>query len=198
MTPRPTIKSIEGGMSRHLGFELRYWSGRPPWDTGITPPEVMDFLVRNPAGRAVDFGCGTGTNAITLAQHGWDVTAIDFSWRAIRLARRKARDAGASIRFLRRDVSRLEDLAGPFDFALDLGCYHSLEAAQQARYAATIARVLHPGATFMMYAFLEPDEGWPAEAEVRRSFSSPFDLVRLDHGEFEGRPSGWFTWKRRT
>ena len=197
MIPRQRIKSIEGGIRRHLSFELRYWTGRPPWDTGITPPEVMDFLARTTPGRAVDFGCGTGTNAITIAQHGWDVTAIDFSWRAIRLARRKARAAGASIRFLRRDVSRLEDLVGPFDFALDLGCFHSLEAAPQAGYAATIARVLRPGATLMMYAFLAPEEGRPAEAEIRRRFSDPFDLIRLEHGEFEGRPSGWFTWKRR-
>ena len=184
-------------MSQRLRFEIKYWTGRSPWDTGVTPPEVMDFLARTPPGRAVDFGCGTGTNAITIAQHGWDVTAIDFSWRAIREAGGKARAAGIRIQFLRRDVSRLDDLAGPFDFALDLGCYHSLEAAQQTRYAATIGRVLRPGATLMMYAFLDPAEGWPTEAEIGRCFSGAFDLVRLEHGEFEGRPSGWFTWKRR-
>ncbi len=184
-------------LRRRLRFELRYWTGHPPWDSGVTPPEVMEFLARTSPGRAVDFGCGTGTNAITLAQHGWQVTGIDFSWRALLSARRKARAAGVAVQLLRRDVSRLDDLAGPFDFALDLGCFHSLEPYQQERYAATVARVLHPGATFMMYAFIAPEEGWPAEAEIRRCFSTPFDLVRLDHGDFEGRPSAWFTWRRR-
>ncbi|HKY85051.1 MAG TPA: class I SAM-dependent methyltransferase [Anaerolineales bacterium] len=191
------VSSEDRRVRRRLRFELRYWTGRPPWDTGITPPEVMDFLARTPPGRAVDFGCGTGTNAITLAQHTWQVTGIDFSWRALRTARRKARAAGVAVQFLRRDVSRLDDLAGPFDFALDLGCFHSLEPQQRARYAAAVARVLNPRATFMMYAFVAPDEGWPSEAEIRQCFSSPFDLVGIEHGDFEGRPSAWFTWRRR-
>jgi cyclopropane fatty-acyl-phospholipid synthase-like methyltransferase len=181
-----------------LRFEWCYLTGRPPWDSGVTPPEVIDFLARTPPGRAVDFGCGTGTNAITLAGHGWTVTGIDFSSRALRLAERKAGDRQVNVRLLRRDVGRLEDLAGPFDFALDIGCFHSLDAGQQARYAATLARLLPGGATFMLYSFLDPDGGWPAEREIRRLLSPAFDLVTLEYGEFDGRPSGWFTWNRRS
>jgi 2-polyprenyl-3-methyl-5-hydroxy-6-metoxy-1,4-benzoquinol methylase len=145
------MKGLSGGrrLRRRLRFELRYWTGRPPWDSGVTPPEVMDFLARTSPGRAIDFGCGTGTNAITLAQHGWQVTGIDFSWRALLAARRKARGAGVAVSFLRRDVSRLDDLAGPFDFALDLGC-STLEPPQQDRYAATVRRC--SGARFLMYS----------------------------------------------
>jgi len=180
-----------------LRFELRYWTGRAPWDTGITPPEVIAFLQRAPAGRALDLGSGTGTNAVTLAQHGWQVTGIDFSARALRAARRKARLAHVSVRFLRRDVTRLDDLRGPFDFALDLGCFHSLDPSSRPRYASTLARLLRPGAVSMLYAFLDPAEGWPAESDVCEAFGGGFDLTDLEHGEFNGRPSGWFTWTRR-
>jgi SAM-dependent methyltransferase len=181
-----------------LRFELRYWRGDAPWDSGITPPEVLDFLEHTPPGRALDLGCGTGTNAITLAQRGWEVTAIDFSARALQRARRKARHAQVSIQFLRRDVNRLDDLAGPFDFALDLGCYHGLDPAVRSRYVSSLARLLRPGAAYMLYAFLDPSEGWPAEAEIHRSVGTAFDLSRLDHGDYHGRASGWFTWIRRS
>ena len=67
-------------------FEWRYWRGTTPWDTNITPPEVKEFIAAAPPGKALDLGCGTGTNAITLAQHGWQATGVDFAPKAIRTA----------------------------------------------------------------------------------------------------------------
>jgi len=181
-----------------LRFELRYLTGDTPWDSGITPPELVAVLERLPPGLALELGCGTGTNAVALAQQGWQVTAIDFSARALAEARRRARHAGVPVRFLRRDVTRLHRLVGPFDFALDLGCFHALGPSAWPKYARTLVRLLRPGAVFLLYTFLDPSDGWPAEADVRRTFQDDFDLSQLEHGAFDGRPSGWFTWTRRT
>ena len=41
-------------------------------------------------GRAIDIGCGTGTNCKYLLDHGWDVTGVDFVPRALAVAKRKA------------------------------------------------------------------------------------------------------------
>src|SRR5881296_1344749 len=49
---------------------------RPPWDTGITPPEVERFVASHAPGRAIDLGCGTGTNAVYLARHGWSAVGV--------------------------------------------------------------------------------------------------------------------------
>ena len=57
---------------------------KPPWDTNQTPPEVLDFIKHKPPGKALDLGCGTGTNAITLAKNDWQVVGIDFVSKAIR------------------------------------------------------------------------------------------------------------------
>jgi len=65
---------------RRINFNLWYFR-RPPWDRGISPPELFDFISKHPAGRAIDLGCGTATNVITLAQNGWQVTGIDFAPR---------------------------------------------------------------------------------------------------------------------
>ena len=52
-------------------------------------------------GRALDLGCGSGGNAIWLAQRGWQVTAVDFSDVAIEKG--KAQAGWRGVRGLRRD-----------------------------------------------------------------------------------------------
>src|SRR5438132_12861215 len=122
---------------------------RPPWDTGITPPEVERFVASHAPGRAIDLGCGTGTNAVYLARHGWSAAGVDFAGRAIAKARRRARDAGVSCTFVVGDVTRL-DVAGPFDLALDLGCLHSIPVSRRGGYAAGPARGVRPGGTYLV------------------------------------------------
>lgn len=135
-------------------FEWRYWRNRTPWDTNITPPEVMAFIEQTPPGRALDLGCGTGTNAITLTRRGWQVTAIDFSVKAIRNARRKAASAELSIDFQWGDVSDLTGVTGPFDYALDIGCLFSLSPEARRRCIDGLAKLLPAGSHYMLYAWL--------------------------------------------
>src|SRR5436305_11263245 len=73
-------------------YQWRYFTGKTPWDTNVTPPEVVEWVEHEdaPRGRALDLGCGTGTNALYLAQHGFEVVGVDFVSRAIATARRKA------------------------------------------------------------------------------------------------------------
>ena len=42
-----------------------------------------------PPGRALDLACGAGRNAVWLAQHGWNVVAIDGATEAIRILRER-------------------------------------------------------------------------------------------------------------
>ena len=106
-------------MIRRLLFELRYLREKTPWDTGISPPELLKYLAESSPGYALDLGCGTGTNAITMTQRGWQVVGVDLSALAIRTARRNAHQAGFEIDFRQEDVTRLASIKGPFDFALD-------------------------------------------------------------------------------
>ena len=112
-------------------YQWRYMRGKTPWDTQITPPEVMEFIAATPPGRALDLGCGTGTNAATLTRHGWKVTGVDFVEQAILTARRKAKRAGLQIDFYTMDVTQLDMLTGPFDYLLDIGCLISLPTASR-------------------------------------------------------------------
>src|SRR5438067_4132204 len=138
---------------RRLWFGLWYWlPRRPPWDTGVTPPELERFVASHPPGRAVDLGCGTGTNVVYLARQGWEAAGVDFAGRAIAKARRRARDAGVACTLTVGDVTRLS-VAGPFDLALDIGCLHSIAVSSRAGYAVGLACVMRSGGAYLPYFF---------------------------------------------
>ncbi len=189
---------------RKLWFNLKYLS-RPVWDTGITPPELVELVEGGqlPPGRAIDLGCGTGTNVIYLAQHGFEAVGVDAAWLSILQARRKARAAGVRAVFRVGDVTDLSFLRHPLDFALDMGCFQGLVPADQARYAASLASHTRPGALFLMYA-------WGAGRQVRllgemgvspetvaQTFALHFEVCWVRHGEERGQPSAWYLLKRR-
>ncbi len=181
-------------------FEWRYWRNKTPWDTQVTPPEVVEFLAGATPGRALDLGCGTGTNAMTLARHGWHVTGIDFAGRAIREAQSRARRAGFDIDFRVGDVRDLGSLAGPYDYVLDIGCLHALEEDGQKRYAAGLERLVRPGGDYMLYARM-PGRG---SGQMRglvldkvRTLFPVFDVTRSEMGEDHRGGSAWYWMTRR-
>ncbi|HEY42399.1 MAG TPA: class I SAM-dependent methyltransferase [Anaerolineae bacterium] len=182
-------------------FELMYLLGRTPWDTGISPPELIAFLENHEPGRALDIGCGTGTNLITMARRGWQVTGVDVSSRAIRQAQRKAYAAGLQIQLIRDDVTSVHTVAGTFDLALDIGCFHSLSREERIRYASNLTRFIKPGGTFLLYTWLEQntesENRHPSQESVTHLFGQNFELTSIEHGAHRQRISAWFTFQRK-
>ena len=160
----------------------------------------MAFIEAHSPGRALDLGCGTGTNAITLAQHGWQVVGVDFVGRAIRTARRKARQAGVLANFHLDDVTRLNGITSPFDLVLDIGCLHSLSSQQKAVYINNLTRLLAPQGIFLLYTFITADE----TAQDRgltpgdlTQLASRLRLAQRQDGTDRGdRASAWLTYQR--
>jgi SAM-dependent methyltransferase len=186
-------------MLKRLRFEFMYFFS-PPWDTGISPPELMEFIANSPPGQALDLGCGTGTNVITLAQHGWRTTGIDFSWKAIWAARKKARQAGVKAKFHVGDVIRLEKFQGPFNLVLDIGCYHNLSSEGQAKYRANLERLLATGGVYLLYTFVRPDEQAGKGLSPREVSDLGATLVldsRQDGSDRGSRTSAWFRFHHR-
>jgi SAM-dependent methyltransferase len=182
-------------MLRRLNFSLWYFL-RPPWDSGISPPELLDFMAQHPPGRALDLGCGTGTNTVTLAQHGWQVTGVDFAPRAISIAKRKLRRAGVQANVSVGDVTKLKGIPGPFDLALDLGCFHGVPA--RSEYLAQLWRVLATGGYWLMYGMLKSDTrpGLSGADIELIGLSGLLLLSRTDGWDKRNRPSAWFLFQR--
>jgi 2-polyprenyl-3-methyl-5-hydroxy-6-metoxy-1,4-benzoquinol methylase len=161
----------------------------------------MEFIANTSPGKALDLGCGTGTNAITLTRHGWQVTGVDFASKAIRQARRKAAADELEIEFHVADVADLKILTDPYDYVLDIGCLFTLKENDRIRYANDLARLLRPQGDYMLYAWLPRTwKGgvWGISAEAVESLlHDAFMRTRLAIGEERGFPSAWYWYQRR-
>lgn len=191
---------------KRFRFWWRYLRGNTPWDTNITPPEIVALVERLPVGSALDLGCGTGTNVIYLARHGWRAVGVDFAPNAISAARRKARRAAVSAfaKFYVADVTKLDWLEGsvyaPFTFAMDIGCLHALSPEEQRTYAAQLARLTAHGATYALYAHQRRNQthfDFTPE-HVENLFKPNFALISATLGTdtSSGHRSAWYELRR--
>jgi SAM-dependent methyltransferase len=183
---------------RRFFYNLWYYR-KPPWDTGISPPELIEFIEMNSPGRALDLGCGTGTNVITLAENNWEVVGIDFANRAITSARRKIKGKGLKTEFHIGDVTNLSFLQGKFDLILDIGCFHTLKKDEKVRYTQNLLNYLADGGYFLLYGWIkEPNQKGTGifNADLLR-FSKFLKLNNREEGTEGGKlPSVWLTYQK--
>src|SRR5574338_1664111 len=127
----------------HPSWNESYASGEPlPWDTGTPDPMLVEMVESGviAPGRALDVGCGTGTNAVYLAGRGFDVVGIDISPAAVEQARIKAE---GRCRFETVDFLHEAAPGGPFQFVFDRGCFHTFdEDDERARFARNVSAAL--------------------------------------------------------
>jgi S-adenosylmethionine-dependent methyltransferase len=101
--------------------------------------------------RALDIGCGTGANAVRLAQLGLHVTLLDSSQPMLDLAERAAREAGVAERIALRhgDADRLRDLFNPSSFDV-IVCHNVLEFVEDPdAVVRAVARALRDSSSIV-------------------------------------------------
>jgi SAM-dependent methyltransferase len=175
-----------------------YAAGLTPWDDETPPPELVGLVQGDealPPARALDLGCGTGTDAVFLARHGWQVTGVDSVARPLHAARRRAQEAGVEVAWVQGSVAALDTLGleGPFHLVHDVGCFHGLSDGERDRYVRAVTALSAKSATMLLFAFL-PGRRGPAprgvsRAELQERFGPHWDLVewhRDEHAELKG------------
>lgn len=139
-------------MSKQL-WDDHYAEGPLPWDTGVPDPTLVESLGHLPRGRALEIGCGTGTNAVYLASQGYEVVGVDFAPRAVARARARAAGAGLPVAFHEVDIQRDALPGGGFDLVFDRGCLHVFDTPdERARFAEQVASALAPGGQWLSLA----------------------------------------------
>ncbi len=179
-----------------VDWNVRYVEANTPWDSGVPSQELEKFLAEgliSPC-RMLELGCGTGTNAIFLAKHGFDVTGVDLSEEALRQAREKAEKAGVKINFIQADITKMPDMGAPFPFVFDRGTYHICRQVDLKGFQETLSKVVAPYGLYVVLAGNANerdlgDEGPPkvrAHDLCRELEGDEFDLLTLKETQFHG------------
>ena len=130
-------------------------------------------------GRALDLGCGSGGNAVWLAERGWRVTAVDFSDVAVEKGRILAADREVEVDFLVSDASTYRP-GGLYDLITSF--YIHLWPGERAQMLANGARSLAPGGRllFVSHDQSAPPSGW--SQEDLESLTTPGEVASELHG----------------
>jgi cyclopropane fatty-acyl-phospholipid synthase-like methyltransferase len=143
-------------------------------------------------------GCGTGTNVITLAKHGWEVVGIDFIPKAIRIANRKGEKEGIKARFLVSDVTKPCKLQEKFQLILDIGCYHTLSKKGKEIYRENLSRLLEDDGIYLIYLRTRSNENFHGAGVVSdeiKPLENIFELINIKDGAKPGIHSSWLTFR---
>jgi cyclopropane fatty-acyl-phospholipid synthase-like methyltransferase len=179
------------GFTEHL-YSFAYRHVQVPWDSG--PRQHLVELVesgRIPPGRAIDLGSGTASNAIFLAQHGFDVTGVDFAAGAVELGRQRAAEAGVPVDFVQDDLTDLRHVRGPFDFVVDYGTLDDLSPPDRDLYLENVLPLTDRDTRFLLYCFEWEPRWWERPfffrmacepGEIERRFGPYFDVERYAAG----------------
>lgn len=132
-----------------------------------TPPEVAVVLHENahllpPSGKALDFACGLGTNALFLTAQGLETHAWDISPVAITRLTENASARGLTLHGDARDLAAQPPLAASFDVIVSC---HFLERPLNPHLVAA----LRPGGLLFYQTFTleRVDDSGPKNAEYR-------------------------------
>lgn len=160
-----------------------------PWNNE-KPPELLVELIEKgkvqPC-RAIDLGCGAGNYAVYLAGRGFDVTGVDFSPTAIKIAKENAKKKSVECNFIVGDVvEELSKLSQTWDFAYDWGLLHHILPERRQKYVDNVCRILNPGGKYLSLCFSRQETGFGGSGKLRESslgtvlyFSSEDELKEL-------------------
>jgi len=106
-----------------MKMDQRRWDERFRREEFALGKKANPFLKRNLSlfrkGRALDVATGEGRNAVFLAQHGFDVDAVDISEVGLKKAKKLAKEAGVKINTFHVDLGNYQIRPEGYDLITD-------------------------------------------------------------------------------
>ncbi|TGD90801.1 class I SAM-dependent methyltransferase [Mycolicibacterium sp. CH28] len=170
----------------HAHWEERY-SEKPRIWSGRANTRLVEIAGELTGSRALDLGCGEGGDAMWLAEHGWDVVAVDVSSTALARAAEDAQARGVlgRIDFQQHDLTASFP-EGPFDL-VSAHFFHSMVDMDRPAILRRAAATVAPGGTLLIV-----DHGdappWAPETVHHHEFPSGQEVLAglaLDPAEWE-------------
>jgi SAM-dependent methyltransferase len=202
MSTPETDQTAQEYWEAHYGERERIWSGRVNVQLAAVAADITP-------GRALDLGCGEGGDAVWLAEHGWQVTAVDISETAMGRAAAEAETRGVRdrIQFERHDLSDgFPD--GVFDL-VSAQFLHSTVRLERPQILRRAADAIAPGGVLVIVDHAAPppfskkvphDHPFPSPEEVLAELDLPaaewererVEVVDRAGTDPDGQP---FTWR---
>ena len=167
-------------------WEQLYRTNTTPWDIGSAAPPFNTFLTspyKLPPGKMVVPGCGSGHDCLLFAQHGYEVTGVDFAPSAVQSTMQKFSQAGllgTKGFLLQRDVFSIHEYDRYFDYVLEHTCFCAIHPSRRRTYAMTVRDLLKPGGRLIALWWLLSHKGGPPYAvdknEIFELFSEYFHI----------------------
>jgi cyclopropane fatty-acyl-phospholipid synthase-like methyltransferase len=175
-----------------LFYDIGYRHFTMPWE-GEPRSELVQLVESGKLKpcRAVDLGCGTGANAVYLAEHGFDVTGVDFSAAALARAASLAGTHHVKVDWVEDDLTALSRVRGRFGLLVDYGALDDLGGRDRDRYVRQVTPLASPGTAFLLWCFEWAPRWWEralpiamamAPGEVERRFGGEFQIQKYAGG----------------
>jgi len=158
---------------------------RPEEDLDAAPTPLLVATAGSlKPGKALDLACGAGRNALWLAEHGWDVTAVDGAATAIEILRNRARERGLKINAVVADLEK-----GAFE--IEPSCWHLITMCyylQRGLFALAKRGVAPGGIVISIVHITEAGEEPTAHRLRPRELEKHFAGWEILH-RYEGKPN---------
>ena len=163
-----------------------------PWFNPDLDPDLDRTLNHLNLGAAtvLDIGTGPGTQAIALAEKGFQVTAIDLSVTAVKNAEIKAKEKGLNI------IWRQEDILNPkldvqFDLVVDRGCFHVFDPEQRETYVRVVSNLIKPNGYLLLkcFSYKQPGNEGPyrfTPEQIKEIFTNSFKICDIQETVYQG------------
>ena len=167
-----------------------------PWAHDEPTLFLAEICQERATGKALDIGCGSGTDSVFLASQGWDVTSLDFVDKALDYTQQRAEAAGVSVTPVVADITTW-DPPEQYDLVLDHGLLHNMDPVRYPAYRKRIMNAVADDGYFVLLHWHPLFEGQaqgengptrtPRE-DIKAFFAPEFQERYFAREEFEDLP----------
>ena len=168
-----------------------------PWSHDEPTLFLAEICRRRAPGRALDIGCGAGTDSVFLAQQGWEVTSLDFVPKALEFTQQRAADAGVSVTAIEADITTWQP-PHEYDLVLDHGLLHNMDPVRHDAYRNVLMQTFAPDGEFVLLHWHHLYPGQPdgkmgptrrSRDEIKAFFAPEFHERYFAIEHFESLPT---------
>ena len=168
-----------------------------PWAHDDPTLFLAEICERRKPGRALDIGCGAGTDSVYLAKKGWDVTSLDFMPKALEFTQGRAKAAGVPVRAVEADITEWV-VPGQYDLVLDHGLLHNMDPVRYPAYRERVLAALADDGDFVLLHWHPRYPGQPdgrigplrvAREDILKFFAPDLQERYFAREEFEDLPA---------